>query len=216
MDRPAAEQDRELAVAQSSAPCPIHSGDDENQGECQVHQGLVIRVGAPGYSNEGGSGQQAAPPDDATQPPDGGGENQGCRDDQVPLSRVRRLSARDDTVPNKRRKYTKQGRGSKRVLDQQLDGGQKRICFHSRQQLGIGVEPSHQIPVLQQQGAVPLQSTGQTNPDTQHVDPVQPLHAELGQDIPLTPGLAGLHQGVASDSRATPTEPCGWAGSSAL
>ena len=203
----------ELGLAQGSVACPIRSGDDENQDEYQGHQGLAIRIGEPVISDEGGGGHLATPPDDDAQPPNGGRESQGCRDGQVPSSRVRKLSARDDTVANKRRKYTR-----KRTLDQQHDGGQKKICFRSGQQLGVGVNPSQQTPALQPQVTAPFHSTGQEDPITQHVNPV-PLCAELGQNPPLStglPGLAGLLQGVARGSRATPPEPCGGAGGPAL
>ena len=203
----------EPGLAQGSDACPILSGDDENQDVCQGHQGLAIRIGEPGISDEGGGGLLTTPPDDDAHPPDGGREIQGCRGAQVPPSRVRKLSARDDTVASKRRKYTR-----KRTLDQQHDGGQKKICFRSGQQLGVGVNPSQQIPALQHQVTAPLHSTGQEDPITQHVNPV-PLHAELGQNPPLTtglPGLAGVLQGVARGARATPPEPCGGAGGLAL
>jgi len=176
-------------------------------------------VGALEDRDEGGSCQLASPPGEARDAPVGDRVNQGDRDDQVPAIRVKRLSARDDTVANKRRKNSNQGRGSKRPHGQQLDAGQKRICFHSSQTLGIGVEPSHQIPVLQlQETTAPSHSAGQLDAsNTQQVDPVQPLLAGLGQDVsPLTPGLAGQHQGVASGSRSAPSEPNGGARSSAL
>ena len=63
-----------------------------------------------------------------------------------------------------------------------------------------------------------LHRTGHEDPITQHVNPV-PLRAELGQNPPLTtglPGLAGMRQGVARESRATPPEACGGAGGPAL
>ena len=203
----------EPGLAQGSGACPILSGDDENQDECQGHQGLAIRIGEPVISDEGGGGLLATPPDDDAHPPDGGREIQGCRGAQVPPSRVRKLSAHDDTVASNRRKYTRKGN-----LDQQHDGGQKKICFCSGQQLGAGFNLPQQAPALQPQVTAPLHDTGQDDPNTQLVNPV-PLCAEFGQNPPLStglPGLAGLLQGVVRGSRATPPEPCGGADGPAL
>ena len=112
----------------------------------------------------------------------------------------------------KKRKYTR-----KRNLDQQHDGGQKKICFRSGQQLGAGVNPPQHAPALQPHVTAPLHVTGQDDPNTQHVNP-GPLWAELGHNPPLSTGsgLAGLLQGVVRGSRATPPEPCGGAAGPAL
>ena len=150
--------------------------------------------------------------------PSGARELQGeFHDAQGPSSGVKRLSVHDDTVAQKRRKNPKQGRGSKRTIEQQLPAGQKKLCFRSSQILGAGDEPiSQHLPSLQHQGtpARPPRAEQEEIDNTHQGDPIRPQNAELGEeDHSLATALSGQYQcGILSEfPRSARTVPRGGA-----
>ena len=108
----------------------------------------------------GGVGRQIAHQENAERPHDGGQNAQESCGTQLPPSRVRKLNSHDVSVENKKRKYTR-----KRNLDQQQDGGQKRICFRNERQQVAGAEPPPRAPTQQPQVTAPLSNTGQDDTD---------------------------------------------------
>ena len=91
----------------------------------------------------------------------------------LPPSRVRKLSSHDFSVENKKRKYSR-----KRKLDQQLDGGQKRICFRIS-------NAGHDIDV--------------PGPPSEVLEPGALLSAGSERE--------GQQQGAGCEARAAPAEP---------
>ena len=98
-------------------------------------------------------------------------------------------------------------------MDQQQDGGQKRICFRNEQQQEAGAEPLQQAPALQPQATAPLRDTGQDDPGNPG-----PLCAGLKPKKTLSAGSGweGQLQGAVRGARAAPAEPTGGAQSPAL
>ena len=129
----------------------------------------------------GGADRQTAPLEKKERPSEGGRAQDVC-EAQLPPNRVRKLNSHDVSVENKKRKYNR-----KRKLDQQHDGGQKRICFRIS-------NAGHDIDV--------------PGPPPEVLEPGTLLSAGSARE--------GQQQGAGCEARAAPAEPLSGACSHAI
>ena len=154
----------------------------------------------------GGADRQTAPLGKKERPSEGGQRAQDVCEAQLPPNRVRKLNSHDVSVENEKRKYNR-----KRNLDQQLDGGQKRICFRINKQLDDAAGPARdpaQQPHLRTLSRNAALETDVPGPPPEVLGPGFPLSAGSGRE--------GQHQGTGHHARAVPAEPVSGACSHAL